>query len=55
LKNNQSNQFFFVEEGPGRGLEDIVKECNVKCFYLFIYLFMHVMSGKIPINLIELH
>jgi len=24
--------FYFVEEGPGRGSEDIKKECNVDCF-----------------------
>jgi len=24
--------FYFVEEGPGRGSEDIKKECNVNCF-----------------------
>jgi hypothetical protein len=27
--------FYFVEEGPGRGSEDIKKECNVHCFDFF--------------------
>jgi hypothetical protein len=27
--------FYFVEEGPGRGSEDITKECNVNCFDFF--------------------
>jgi len=32
LKKYQSIIFYFVEEGPGRGSEDIKKECNVNCF-----------------------
>jgi hypothetical protein len=28
--------FCFVEEGPGRGSEDIKKECNVNCFGFFV-------------------
>jgi hypothetical protein len=48
--------FYFVEEGPGRGSEDIKKDCNVNCFDLFFPVFlMDVMSGKITINLKELH
>jgi len=31
LKINQVT-FYFVEEGPCRGSEDIRKECNVNCF-----------------------
>jgi len=43
----------FVEEGSGRGSEDIKKECNVNCFDFFFFLvfFMDVMGGKITINL----
>jgi len=48
---------YFVAEGPGRGSEDIKKECNVKCFEFFFFslFLMDVMSGKIKINLKELH
>ena len=28
---------YFAEEGPGRGSEDIKKECNVKCFDFFFF------------------
>jgi len=48
-KNNQIT-FYFVEEGPGRGSEDIKKEFNVSCFDFFFFLFcllMDVMGGKI--------
>jgi hypothetical protein len=49
--------FNFVEEGPGRGSEDIKTECNVNCvdFFLLFSLLMDVMGGKITINLKELH
>jgi len=49
--------FNFVEEGPGRCSEDINKECNVNSFYFFFFSvsLMCVMSGKITINLKELH
>jgi len=49
--------FYFAEEGPGRGSEDIKKECNVNCFDFFFFSFflMNVMDGKITINLKELH
>jgi hypothetical protein len=49
--------FYFVEEGPGRGSEDIKKECNVNCFdFFFFSVFLtDVMGGKITINLKELH
>jgi len=48
--------FYFVEESPGRGSEDIKKECNVNCFDLFFFsvVLMDVMDGKITINLKEL-
>jgi len=29
---------YFVEEGPGRGSEDIKKENNVNCFDFFFFL-----------------
>jgi len=56
-KNINQITFYFVEEGPGRGSEDIKKECNVNCseFSLFSVLLMDVMGGKITINLKELH
>ena len=49
--------FCFVEEGPGSGSEDIIKERNVNCFdCLFFSVFlMEIMCGKITINLQELH
>jgi len=49
--------FYFVEAGPGRGSEDIKKECNVNCFdFVFSSVFlMDVTGGKIAINLKELH
>ena len=28
--------FYFAEEGPGHGSEDIKKECNVNCFDFFV-------------------
>jgi hypothetical protein len=31
--------FYFVEEGPGRGSDDIKKECNANCFDFFFCLF----------------
>ena len=48
--------FYFVEEGPDRGSEDIKKECNVNCFdFLFFSVFvMGVLVGKITRNLKEL-
>jgi hypothetical protein len=43
---------YFVEEGPGRGSEDIKKEYNDNCFDFFFSVFlMDVMGGKITINL----
>jgi len=46
----------YVEEGPGRGSEDIKKECNVNCFDFFFFsvFLMDVMDGKITVNLKEL-
>jgi hypothetical protein len=57
LKKTNEIIFYFVEEGPGRGSEDIKKECNVNCFdFLFFSFFlMDVMGGKITINLKELN
>jgi len=56
LKKNQSNNFFFAKEDPGRGSEDIKKECNVNCFDFFFSVFlMEVLCGKITVNLKELH
>jgi hypothetical protein len=56
-KNISQIIFYLVEEGPGRGSEDVKKECNVKCFdFLFSSLFlMDVMGGNITISLKELH
>jgi len=49
--------FYFAEEGPGSGSEDIKKECNVNCFDFFFFsvFLMDVMGGKITVNLKELH
>jgi len=31
---------YFVEKGPGRGSEDVKKECNVNCFdFFFVSVF----------------
>jgi len=56
-KNINQITFYFAEEGPGRGSEDIKKECDVKCFdfSLFSVFFMDLMGGEITINLQELH
>jgi len=35
LKNIIQITFYFAEEGPGRGSEDIKKEYNVNCFDFF--------------------
>jgi len=32
LKKINQITFYFVEEGPGRGSEDIMKGCNINCF-----------------------
>jgi len=48
--------FYFVEEGPGCGSKDIMKECNVNCFDFFLSVsVMGIMGGKITIRLKELH
>jgi len=49
--------FYFVEEGPVCGSEDIKTECNVTCFgfLCFSVFLMDVMGGKIRISLKELH
>jgi len=56
-KNINQITFYFVEEGPGRGSEDIKKECNVSCFDFFFssVFLMYVVGGKITTNLKELH
>ena len=54
-KNINQISFYFVEEGPGRGSEDIKKDCNINCFDFFFSVFlMDVMGGKIAINLKEI-
>jgi hypothetical protein len=57
LKNINQITFYFAEEGPGHGSEDIKKECNVNCFDFFSFsvFLMDVVVGKITINLKELH
>jgi hypothetical protein len=49
--------FYFVEETPGHGSEDVKKECNFNCFDFFFFsvFLMDVMGGKITVNLKELH
>jgi len=49
--------FCFAEEGPGRGSEDTKKECNFNSLdsFFFSVFSLDVMSGKITINLEELH
>jgi hypothetical protein len=44
-------------EGPGRGSEDVKKNCNVNRFDIFFFsvFLVDVMGGKITINLKELH
>ena len=39
--------FYFSEEGPGRGSEDIKKECNVNCFDFLcrVHLWFRLMGG----------
>jgi len=56
-KNINHVTFYFAEEGPGRGSEDIKKEYNVNRFDLFFFSvsLMDVMGGKITINLKELY
>jgi len=40
LKNINQITFYFVEEGPGRGSEDIKKEFKVDCFdFIFFSAF----------------
>jgi hypothetical protein len=48
LNNQNQISFYFTEEGPGCGSEDIKKECNVHwfdCFFFSVFL-MDVMGGK---------
>jgi len=55
-KNRNQITFYFVEEGPSRGSEEIKKERNASCFDFFFssVSLMDVMVGRITINLIEL-
>jgi len=57
LKNIIQITFYFAEEGPGRGSEDIKKEYNVNCFDFFFFsvFLMDVMGGKITMNLKGMH
>jgi hypothetical protein len=57
LKKISQITFYFVEEGPGRGSEDIKIECNVNGFDFFFFsvFLMDIMGGKITFNLAELH
>jgi len=52
LKNINQFTFYFAEEGPGRGSEDIKTECDVNCFdFCFFSVFlMNFAGGKITIN-----
>jgi hypothetical protein len=56
-KNTNQITFYFAEEGPGCGSEDINTECNVNCsdISFFSVFLMDVMGGKITVNLKELH
>ena len=49
LKKINQITIYFVEEGPGRGSEDIKKECNINCsnFFSFSVFLMGVTSGKL--------
>jgi len=49
--------FYFVEEDPDRGSEDIKKECNVNCFDFFFFsvFLVGVTDRKITTNSKELH
>jgi hypothetical protein len=57
LKKINHITYYFAEEGPGRGSEDIKKECNVNCFNFFFssVFLMDVVGGKLTVNLKELH
>jgi len=49
-KNINQITLYFVEEGPGRGSEDIKKECNVKRFNFFCFWWASWVE-KITFNL----
>jgi len=53
----KSITFYFVEEGPGCGSEDIKRECNVNYFDFFFFsvFLMGVMGSKVTVNSKELH
>jgi hypothetical protein len=39
------SRFYFVEAGPGRGSEDIKKECNVNCSDFFFFCLFDGQHG----------
>jgi len=57
LKNINKITFYFIEKGPGRGSEDIKRECNVNCFDFFFSsgFLIEVRGGKITVSLTTLH
>jgi len=56
-KNINQITFYFVEECPGCGSEDITKECNVNCFDFFFFsvFLMDILGGKTTISFTQLH
>jgi hypothetical protein len=52
MKKSIKSLFYFVDECPGRGSEDIKKGCNVSCFDFFFFsvFLMDVTGGKITID-----
>jgi len=56
-KNINQITFYFVEEGPGRGSEDIKKECNINCFdfFLLFCLFLWTSWVEKSVNIKGLH
>jgi len=57
LKKSNQITFYFVEEGPGCGSEDIKKQCNTNCLDIFFFslFLMDVMGRNITDSLKELH
>jgi hypothetical protein len=50
LKKINQITFYFVEEGPGRGSEDLKKICNVKCFDFFLFCLFDGRHGWKNLN-----
>jgi len=48
-KNTNQITFYFAEEGPGCGSQDIKTECNGTCFGFFFFsvFLIDIMGGKI--------